>query len=81
MHRWVNQLSWFFSEALDVVSVDSTRHSSQLFSGSDTTLKFQTGLHKIVVEYEVVTSEPLQISFSAVAGKPYYIKICTSASC
>lgn len=73
-------------EELDIVSVDNVNQSSTIFSGGDATLKLQPGPHKIVVEYDVIfdigyddhepiTSEYFQISFSAAAGKQYYIKI------
>jgi uncharacterized protein YccT (UPF0319 family) len=73
-------------EALDILKVDNTKYSGKLFSLGDKTVKLGPGLHRIVVEYEViwdistdeherVWSEPFQIAFVAEAGKQYYIKV------
>ena len=82
------QSALFVPEALNVLSVDNVKqpHKFSLFSGGDTTLKLEPGLHRIVMEYEVfweksaeetehLLSNPLQVSFRAEPGKQYFIKL------
>ena len=76
-------------EALNVLTVDNQKNTHKFysfFSGGDTTLKLEPGVHRIVVEYEVfwdvstettdhLQSNPFQITFKVEPGKQYTIKL------